>query len=126
MVLLCDTIHHRLYILFCGLIAFHIFRFRSVSSEFDLENALNDILIEEAVACITLARDSTLYMMVKEEFTPEDSHIQKTFNDIGSLEEFWQWFGGVLLLLDPSNRNKRSETDAQKAMIADASSTSSP
>ena len=34
---------------------------------------------------------------VDEEFNPEDAHIKKTFFDIGTVEEFWQWVDGPLV-----------------------------
>ena len=34
---------------------------------------------------------------IDEEFNPEDAHIRKTFFDIGTVEEFWQWVDGPLV-----------------------------
>ena len=48
---------------------------RQVESIHDIRYSLEDIFFDS-------------------EFGPDDSHIRKTYMDIGSNEEFWQWLNG--------------------------------
>jgi ankyrin repeat protein len=55
-----------------------------------------------------------------EEFRAEDSHIKKTFFDIGNIEEFWQWVDGPLvngLYEDGEVRNGRSMIDDVSSVV---------